>query len=165
MGGEAGDADLRSNREIKQRLHRIVRLSGFSQGRTLRQARQHKQKLDGAAWGYEGWICSSPSYPQAGSTPCRAVCSRSAAGARHEAARNGSDQLAAIRWRRASRAGRGVDSLGTAQRPLRAVVTAASRLVGPPQRRPWQRCRRRSKSPSRLACSCRAAICDCSPPT
>lgn len=123
MGGEARDVDLRSTREIKQRLHRMARLSGCSQGRTLRQIRKDK---------YKGWkarsgdtradVLKCPPYPPPGCMPCRAVCSRFTARARHEAARNGSDQSTAIRWHSLSRAEQGVDSLGT-RRPLRPVVT------------------------------------------
>jgi hypothetical protein len=64
MGGEAGDADLRSTREGQTASPQNgMALWHCSQGRTLRQARQHKQTVDSAAWGYEGWICSSELLP------------------------------------------------------------------------------------------------------
>lgn len=96
-----GDADLRSPETVKQSLHRIVRRSSCSQGRTLRKTEYGKRKLDDAAWGY---ACGYAAEPCARSLVTRHVLSSrelkgQRAGARHEVARNGSDQSTAIRWR------------------------------------------------------------------
>ena len=107
-----------------------------------------KRKLDGASLGIRVWICCCRALrPQLGYTPCSSrMLKGQRAGARHEVARNGSDQSTAIRWRSASR-GQSAPLPCPATRLAGCGTTSGNSLV--------QRCRSKSRHPP---CSL-AAIC------
>lgn len=95
MGGKAGDGDLHSTREGQtQSPQNGTALSTI--GKEEASGRLDKQTDSGKRGvGMRGWICSSALVP-AGRLHAHAVppAQRATAGARHEAARNGSDQSA-----------------------------------------------------------------------
>lgn len=135
MGGKVGDGDLHSTREGQtQSPQNGTVLSTI--GKEEASGRLDKQTDGGKRGvGMRGWICSSALVP-AGRLHAHAVppAQRATAGARHEAARNGSDQSASDSLAMTFAGARqGMDWTGGGA-PLAAAVTRELGLVGPPQR-------------------------------